>query len=1113
MAYQPKSYRKFAATTATAAMVASAVAPVASLAAGFTDVAPQYKDAVDFLVSTGATNGKTETQFGVYEQITRLDAAVILAKVLKLDVDNAKDAGFTDVPKDRAKYVNALVEAGILNGKSEGKFGAYDNLTRVEMAKIIANAYKLEKQNDNALPFTDVNATWAPFVKALYDNGVTSGKTETSFGAYENITRGDFARFVYRAANLNVDVDPEVVSVSAINVNKIKVTFNKAVDTTKAKFEVKRGTVTEDVKVTWNEAKTEAVLEKTAGNFTPADYTVTVSGIEGLENATNTVKVEAEVVKSIEIVNTQLQDSATAPLNIKFINQYGEEAKIPASDVTITAYNKTNSARAVTPVNGKFQLNASAAEVKDEVQVTVYYKGLTVTKTLTVVNPATVGSVTLTEAVLPTGKTFFTPSGTKDVEIKYTAQDTYGEKYDLTANDISNGAIKFFSSDSEVLNVNDISITADNKIKIAKFGKAGTVTLTVLSTATGQTSQLTIEVKEDAGKPYSVELDKTDLTVAQPTAEKKVYLTPTVKDQYGTVIAAKDLKADDYTIAVSNKSVVSDAKLVTTGEHQGQIELTIPANAPKTSATVTVTVNSTGQKATANVTIGEAATPTSIVVEKDFTAPTALLAGAQKTLKFDVNDQYGNLFDGASDYTVDYTTSDDTVLALSSPSADEANPSVVVKALKAGTATIKAQLKDKNGVVVAEKALTIQVIANDSTKVTYSIPAIAPIYKGAVVGSVSNDTQKKAAVDSGYAEEVALQATDANGNVTLVPTSAVVGTPSITLKNASGANVANKIGIFEYDGKYYLYTTSNFTDTDFTKADGTTTDLTGTISFTINADDTVKVVTQSFTVSKDDAKVQSIAFKDRAYNVADADKAVDVTAFELANAVDYATAGGKKAFVWAKDQFGGYVAAADTVTFSLANVNDVTGIVDDNVDVEDDGDIVIDDANGDTVFTKNNARFRLIAQANGQTDFVTFTVADGVVPTATIDHAEEDFGGSKLPVTTVKFSEAVKAFTINYGGSAITFEVQEDGTLKAKDSSGNPVSATEITNQNIKNAGYKQYNLGSDNVKIKFDASTNTAKAVWTNGATVDEIKASFNDLFEITATDKAGNVSGDLAE
>ncbi len=295
MAYQPKSYRKFVATTATAAMVASAVAPVVS-AASFTDVAPQYKDAIDFLVSTGATKGKTETKFGVYDEITRLDAAVILARVLKLDVDNAKDAGFTDVPKDRAKYVNALVEAGVLNGKAPGKFGAYDKLTRVEMAKIIANAYNL-KADDVKLPFTDVNDTWAPYVKALYKYEVTKGKTETSFGAYQNITRGDFAQFVYRAANVNVA--PQVVSVSAINVNKIKVTFNKPIDTTKAKFEVKRGTVTEDVKVTWNEAKTEAVLEKTAGNFIEAEYTVTVSGIEGLQNASQTVKVEAEKVVSI----------------------------------------------------------------------------------------------------------------------------------------------------------------------------------------------------------------------------------------------------------------------------------------------------------------------------------------------------------------------------------------------------------------------------------------------------------------------------------------------------------------------------------------------------------------------------------------------------------------------------------------------------------------------------------------------------------------------------------------------------------------------------------------------------------------------------------------------
>jgi hypothetical protein len=140
-------------------------------------------------------------------------------------------------------------------------------------------------------------------------------------------------------------------------------------------------------------------------------------------------------------------------------------------------------------------------------------------------------------------------------------------------------------------------------------------------------------------------------------------------------------------------------------------------------------------------------------------------------------------------------------------------------------------------------------------------------------------------------------------------------------------------------------------------------------------------------------------------------------------------------------------------------------------------------------------------------------VVDKTAPTATIDHAEEDFGGSKLPVTTVKFSEAVKAFTIKYNNSEITFEVKDNGTLTAKDSSGKEVPAVEITDTAIKDVGYKQYNVGSDNIKIKFDTNTNTAYAVWTNGASVEQIKQSFNEEFEIKATDKAGNTSDDLAK
>lgn len=148
------------------------------------------------------------------------------------------------------------------------------------------------------------------------------------------------------------------------------------------------------------------------------------------------------------------------------------------------------------------------------------------------------------------------------------------------------------------------------------------------------------------------------------------------------------------------------------------------------------------------------------------------------------------------------------------------------------------------------------------------------------------------------------------------------------------------------------------------------------------------------------------------------------------------------------------------------------------------------------------------------TSNLNVVVVDKTAPTATIDTNGVVFGeGATFPVTTVKFSEAVKAFTIKYNNSEITFEVKDDGTLTAKDSSGKEVPAVEITDTAIKDAGYKQYNVGSDNIKIKFDTNTNTAYAVWTNGASVEQIKQSFNDAFEIKATDKAGNTSDDLAK
>lgn len=233
MAYQPKSYRKFVATAATATLVASAVTP--AFAASFTDVGERYKAAVDYLVEHNLTQGVTETQFGVDQQIKRVDFAVMVAKAVltQEQIDNAKDSGFTDVPDRGVKYVNALKEAGIANGKSDTRFGASDEITRGEAALMFAKAYKITGNTAN-IAFTDVSDRYAAAVAALVDNKITSGKTPTKFGTTDPIKRGEFAIFLHKLETLD-QVDPgqtakKITEVKAINDTKIDITFDGAFD-------------------------------------------------------------------------------------------------------------------------------------------------------------------------------------------------------------------------------------------------------------------------------------------------------------------------------------------------------------------------------------------------------------------------------------------------------------------------------------------------------------------------------------------------------------------------------------------------------------------------------------------------------------------------------------------------------------------------------------------------------------------------------------------------------------------------------------------------------------------------------------------------------------------
>lgn len=176
--------------TVTASTTAAAAAPA------FGDVPDRYKEAVDHLVGRGITSGVGGGRFGIDQQIKRVDAAVMLAKMLNLPL-NAPDAGFKDVPQRAQSAVNALVKAGVVSGKTAVTFGSEQRLTRGELAIILTRALKLE--GSGSTTFTDVPDRYKTAVQALVSNGITNGKSASAFGTADSIKRGDFAIFLHRS--------------------------------------------------------------------------------------------------------------------------------------------------------------------------------------------------------------------------------------------------------------------------------------------------------------------------------------------------------------------------------------------------------------------------------------------------------------------------------------------------------------------------------------------------------------------------------------------------------------------------------------------------------------------------------------------------------------------------------------------------------------------------------------------------------------------------------------------------------------------------------------------------------------------------------------------------
>ncbi|KGR81159.1 S-layer homology domain-containing protein [Lysinibacillus boronitolerans] len=225
--------RKFFATTATAALVASAIVPVAS-AAEFQDAASissWAKEAVQFLTDKGYIQGDEKGNFNPAGTLTRAEAAEILSKALDLKATGTED--FSDVNENDWFY-NAVLATSpeLFDGMGNGKFEPKAQLTREQAAKVIVQGYQLTGKADLS-QFADASkaSKWAvSYLETAVENGVINGKGAL-LAPQDKISREEFATMVKRTIDATTkEVTPAVDSVKGLNAKELEVKFNTAVD-------------------------------------------------------------------------------------------------------------------------------------------------------------------------------------------------------------------------------------------------------------------------------------------------------------------------------------------------------------------------------------------------------------------------------------------------------------------------------------------------------------------------------------------------------------------------------------------------------------------------------------------------------------------------------------------------------------------------------------------------------------------------------------------------------------------------------------------------------------------------------------------------------------------
>ncbi|MCP1143703.1 S-layer homology domain-containing protein [Lysinibacillus endophyticus] len=638
-------YKKFVATAATATLVASAIVPVAS-AAGFTDVENNgHAQAINALADQGIINGYPDGTFKPNKELTRSDVVKLLGKYLvskgySVPADAKTKQRFTDVPvnyKDQelVEYAALVKDAGVFQG-SNNNLNAANKITRGQMALVVVRAL-------DALNGTDLVSFVAEqdFEREVIDLDAASKEqqgaidvldffdiTKTpNYNPKSSTTRGQFASFLYRAINVELEV-PEV----ELTVKNVQV-----VDATTLNV-----TLSDD---TAHVVKLNKALE--ANKATEVTFTID----EKEYSATVTYEVEELKVDSVKAINT-------TTVEVKFNK---EVEKIDDITVTDTKTGEKIYVKEIKLAQDKKSATVTlfdALKSNSTYEVATKVAGKTFASSFNFVigQPKTIELASQT--VADNGKLTYKVLDENGLDITaFTAVDIESDKNNVFS--YSNGAVTVDWKDDVTSAFLKLSVKKDGKV-IAESSRV-TVSTKAAPVATSLDSVWTVGEGNFAADDF-----KAEKSVALGSTNKAVKFQ--VLDQYGEPVNGATVQ---YTSLDASVAVIDKNSGAVTPRKEGKVavkaELVVDGKVVDTKIV--------------ELTVTAAAKLTTIELAK--TEANLTLGGNNAEVTYKTLDQFGNEFAVSEDTEVKVTTADEKVAK-----ANVADGTVTITAVGEGSTSI-----------------------------------------------------------------------------------------------------------------------------------------------------------------------------------------------------------------------------------------------------------------------------------------------------------------------------------------------------------------------------------------------------------------------------------------